>query len=118
MIKKTKDRSYPKEPYKVKKYYVTGHAIQQMNGRKISKGNLYYNLTRKPLVVTKVKYDFLGRPSYNRTTKNKVCSSINPLNNSVITVHKIHTKEYNKLINLKKSKRRKRWNYRKEAHLS
>lgn len=114
MIKKSKDRSYPKEPYKVKKYYVTSHAVQQMNGRKISKGNLYYNLTRKPLAVSNVKYDYLGRPSYNRTTKNKICSSINPLNNNVVTVHKVHTKEYNKLMN-QRSKRRKRWNYHKKA---
>ena len=107
MIKKIKEQRFPKEPYKVKKYYVTQHAVQRMNDRKISKGNLYYNLTRKPLSITNVKFDSFGRPSYNRTTKTKICSSINPLNNNVVSVHKIHTKEYNKLISRKKSKRRK-----------
>lgn len=107
MIKKTKDRSFPKEPYKVKKYYVTQHAVQRMNERKISKGSLYYNLIRKPLAISNVKFDNSGRPSYNRIAKNKICSSINPSNNNVVSVHKIHTKEYNKLIKRKKSKRRK-----------
>lgn len=31
MIKKIKDNRTPKEPYKVKKYYVTFHAVEQMN---------------------------------------------------------------------------------------
>ena len=34
MIKKTKDKRLPKEPYKVKKFYVTSHAVEQMNKRK------------------------------------------------------------------------------------
>ena len=106
MIKKTKERCIPKEPYKVKKYYVTQHAINRMNERKISKGELYYNLTRKPLTITKVKIDKNNRPSYRKTTKNKITSAINPLNNNVVSVNRFHSKEYNKLIKNQKPKRR------------
>ena len=106
MIKKTKDQRIPKEPYKVKKYYVTSHAVEQMGKRKISKGALYYNLTRKPLAVTKVKIDEKGRPSYRKSTKNKITSAINPTNNNVVSVNKLHTKTYKQLMqNLKRRKR-------------
>ena len=106
MIKKTKDYRIPKEPYKVKKYYVTSHAVEQMGKRKISKGALYYNLTRKPLAVTKVKIDEKGRPSYRKSTKNKITSAINPTNNNVVSVNKLHTKTYKQLMqNLKRRKR-------------
>lgn len=106
MIKKTKDQRIPKEPYKVKKYYITSHAVEQMGKRKISKGALYYNLTRKPLAVTKVKIDEKGRPSYRKSTKNKITSAINPTNNNVVSVNKLHTKTYKQLMqNLKRRKR-------------
>ena len=106
MIKKTKDQRIPKEPYKVKKYYVTSHAVEQMGKRKISKGALYYNLTRKPLAVTKVKFDEKGRPSYRKTTKNKITSAINPTNNNVVSVNKLHTKTYKQLMQNKKRRKR------------
>ncbi|MBR2970397.1 MAG: hypothetical protein IKC48_01195 [Clostridia bacterium] len=106
MIRKTKDRTIPKEPYKVRKYFVVAHAIKRMNERKISKGELYYNLTRKPLAVTKVKIDKYGRPSYRKTTKNKITSAINPKNKNVVSVNRLHTKTYKELIKNKKFKRR------------
>lgn len=106
MIKKTKDNRTPKEPYKVKKFYVTSHAVEQMNKRKITKGALYYNLTRKPIAVTKIKFDDYGRPSYRKTTKNKITSAINPINHNVVSVNKLHTKTYNKLMQNKKRRKR------------
>lgn len=108
MIKKSKERTVPKEPYKVKNYYVTVHAVKRMNERHISKGQLYYNLTRKSLEVTKVKYDNQSRPSYRRSSKNKITSAINPYNKNVVSVNKLHTKDYLKLIKEQSEKRRKR----------
>ena len=108
MIKKTKERIVPKEPYKVKDYYITVHAVKRMNERHISKGQLYYNLTRKPLEVTKVKYDSNGRPSYRRSSKNKITSAINPNNKNVVSVNRLHTKEYLKLIKEQSEKKRRK----------
>ena len=106
MIKKTRERTVPQTPYKVRDYYVTDHAVKRMNERCISKGQLYYNLTRKPLEVTKVKFDNEGRPSYRRSSTNKITSAINPNNKNVVSVNRLHTKEYAKLIE-KKNRRRK-----------
>ena len=106
MIKKTKDKRLPKEPYKVKKFYVTSHAVEQMNKRKITKGALYYNLTKKPLAVTKIKFDEKGRPSYRKTTKNKITSAINPINHNVVSVNKLHTKTYKQLIQMKQGRKK------------
>ena len=106
MIKKTKDNRTPKEPYRVKKFYITSHAVEQMNKRRITKGALYYNLTRKPLAVTKIRFDEKGRPSYCKTTKNKITSAINPVNHNVVSVNKLHTKTFKQLM--QKKQRRKR----------
>ena len=106
MIKKTKDNRTPKEPYRVKKFYITSHAVEQMNKRRITKGALYYNLTRKPLAVTKIRFDEKGRPSYRKTTKNKITSAINPVNHNVVSVNKLHTKSFKQLM--QKKQRRKR----------
>lgn len=108
MIKKSKDRAIPKEPYKVKDYYVTAHAIKRMNERRISKGQLYYNLTRKPLEITKVKHDNNGRPSYCRSSKNKITSAINPYNKNVVSVNRLHTKTYLELMKKRNKKERKK----------
>lgn len=106
MIKKTRERTIPREPYKVRNYYVTVHAVKRMNERHISKGQLYYNLTRKPLEVTKIKFDKEGRPSYRRSSKNKITSAINPYNKNVVSVNRLHTKKYAQLI--QKCNRRKK----------
>jgi hypothetical protein len=105
MIKKVKDNHIPKEPYKVRDYYVNFHAVKRMNERKISKGELYYNLTRKPIALTEVKYDINGRPSYRKTTKNKITAAINPENKNVVSVNRLHTKEYIKIMNQQRRKK-------------
>jgi hypothetical protein len=107
MIKKTRERTIPKVPYKVRDYYVTVHAVKRMNERRISKGQLYYNLTRKPLEVTKVTFDKDGRPSYRRSSKNKITSAINPCNKNVVSVNRLHTKKYAQLMQ-KQNRRKKR----------
>jgi hypothetical protein len=99
MKRKTKDRTIPKTAYKVKTYYVNSHAVLRMQERKITKGELYYNLTRKPIKVTKIKVDEKGRPSYRKTTKNRITSAINPTNKNVVSVNRLHKKDYIKIMN-------------------
>ena len=91
---KSRDKSLPYESYKVRKYNVTKHCVDDMNKRKITKGEIYVNLTTKPIYVTKVKYDNKGRPSYRRSSKNKITTAINPDNNNVTSVNRLHTKTY------------------------
>lgn len=100
--KKSKDSSIPKTPYKDGKYHVTIHAVERMNERKITKGAVHVNLHTKPLKVTQVKYDIKGRPSYERYSKNKVCTGINPKNQNVTTVREFASK---KLSKFKKERR-------------
>lgn len=99
---RSRDKSIPKNPYKVRKYNVTKHCVDDMNERKISKGEVYVNLTTKPIHVTEVKYDDKGRPSYRRSSKNKITTAINPKNNNVTSVNRLHTKTYNKIMKGKK----------------
>lgn len=54
---KGRDKTIPKLPYKVGKYKVTKHCVDDMNKRKITKGEVHINLSSKPIQVTKVKYD-------------------------------------------------------------
>ena len=106
MKRKSKDRTIPKESYKVRNFQVTPHAVERMQERNISKGELYFNLTRKPIQQTKVKIDAKGRPSYRKTTKNKITSAINPVNNNVVSVNRLHRKDFKKIMNNKNKKRR------------
>ena len=99
---KSRDKTIPKLPYKVGKYKVTKHCVDDMNKRKITKGEVQINLTSKPIQVTKVKYDDFGRPSYRRSSKNKITTAINPLNNNVTSVNRLHTKTYNQIMKGKK----------------
>lgn len=85
------DKHYPKKPYKVKRYYVTHHAVVRMNERKITKGELHYNLTRPPVHISKTKFDDCGRPSYERLSDNLVNARINPKNNNIATVSRFHS---------------------------
>ena len=96
--KKAKDNTFPKEPYKVRKYHITKHCVYDMNQRKITKGEVYVNLTTKPIHTTKVKIDEFGRPSYRRSSKNKITTAINPKNKNVTSVNRLHTKQYNKIM--------------------
>lgn len=83
----------PKKPYKAYNYIVSQHAVDDMSKRWISKGEVGYNLKQKPLLVSKIKIDQLGRPSYNRFSNNKVLASINPLNRKVCSVRNYHVDE-------------------------
>ncbi len=102
--KKAKDKSFPKKPYKVHKYHITKHCVEDMNSRKITKGEVHVNLTTKPIEVTKAKIDNFGRPSYRRSSKNKITTAINPTNNNVTSVNRLHTKTYNKIMRGKNDK--------------
>lgn len=96
---KANETTLPKSSYKDGKYTVTSHAVKRMNERKISKGEVHTNLHTKPIKKSTVKYDKFGRPSYERTGRNKVVTEINPTNKKVTTVHRLHTKTYNKIKN-------------------
>lgn len=100
--KKAKDKSYPQKPYKVRKYNITKHCVEDMNSRKITKGEVHVNLTTKPIEVTKVKIDNFGRPPYRRSSK--ITTAINPINNNVTSVNRLHTKTYNKIMRGKNDK--------------
>lgn len=94
---KVRYKTIPKLPYKVTKHYV-----DDMNKRKITKGEVHISLISKVIQVTKVKYDDVGRPSYRRSSKNKITTAINPLNNNVTSVNRLHTKAYNQIMKGKK----------------
>lgn len=96
--KKSRDTSFPNKVYKDGKYRVSTHAVEQMNKRKINKGELHVNLHTTPVKVSIIKRDEFGRPSYERFSKNKINSRINPETNNVNTVSRFHTKEYNKMM--------------------
>lgn len=102
---------YPKRPYKTYGYYVTPHSIQRMNQRRISKGELGENLRKKPRYKSKVSYDTLKRPAYERYSFNKVLSIINPFRKVVASVRRYHEKDLLKKI--KKDKKTK-WKAKKE----
>ncbi len=99
---KRNDKTIPKKPYKVKKYNITKHGVYDMNLRKITSGEVYINLTTKPIHVSKVKYDEYGRPSYRRSSKNKITTAINPKNHNVTSVNRLHTKTYEKIMKEKR----------------
>lgn len=105
MIRKSKDRTIPKESYKVRQFQIIPHTVQRMQERNISKGELYFNLTRKPIQQTKVKIDSQGRPSYRKTTINKITSAINPINKNVVSVNRLHRKDFKKIMNNRNKKR-------------
>lgn len=79
-----------------------------MNARKITKGEVYINLTTKPIEVSNVKIDSFGRPSYRRSSKNKITTAINPRNNNVVSVNRLHTKTYNEIMRSKNDKHNKK----------
>lgn len=102
--KKSKDNTFLRRVYKDGKYRVGVHAVDQMNKRKISKGELHVNLHTTPMKISQVKKDEYGRPSYERFSRNKINSRINPETNNVNTVSRFHTKEYNKMMKGAKKK--------------
>lgn len=96
--KKSKDTSLPKEPYKDGRYFVSYHGVKRMNEREITKGEVHINLHTTPIKKTKVKYDKLNRPLYERFSFNKINTRINPKIKKVCTVSRYHSKYYDKII--------------------
>lgn len=86
----------PKKPYNTSGYYVTRHAVYDMQVRDISKGELGVNLRKKPALRTKVRKDSLGRFAYLRFGINRILSVINPFTRRVCSVRKYHHKELQK----------------------
>lgn len=83
---KSKDKTIPKKPYWVGWHKITEHAVKRMNEREITKGDVHENLTTKPIHKSKIKWDEKRRPSYQRTSKNSITTSINPFNQKVTSV--------------------------------
>lgn len=97
---------------KVGKYTITTHAQHRIveKNRKINKIDVLDNLFTKPNGITKIKYDGLGQPSYNRVGK-RVTTAINPTNNNVVTcrpVSKQDRRSFN-LVNISKKGRKKKY---------
>ncbi len=82
------------KPVRVGKYTITKHAQNRvaLDDRNVSKLDMLRNLFGKPNVITNVKYDKTGRPSYNRIDK-KTSASINPTTNYVATFRRISEQE-------------------------
>lgn len=97
---------------KVGKYTITKHAQNRIveEVRSINKIDVLNNLFTKPNGITKVKYDELGRPSYNRIGK-RATTSIDPINNNVVTcrpVSRQDRRDFN-LVNISKKGRKKKY---------
>jgi hypothetical protein len=97
----------PKEDhYDEGKYHVTYHATGRMKERGITKGNLRYNLTKKPIHVGETKYSQKGLPSYERYSRNLINARINPDNNNVTTVSRYPHELRKKFIEENKGERK------------
>lgn len=77
----------PKKPYNTSGYYVTNHAVKRMNERKVSKGELGYNLRHKPRFKTSLTMDYGDEPFYGGFSWNRIFTAINPFRKRVITVY-------------------------------
>ena len=86
----------PNHPYYTHGHYVTKHAIFDMNKRNISKGELGYNLSKKPVYKSKPIFDLLKRLFYIRMDDKKTLTIINHSNKNVCSVRKYHNKELRK----------------------
>ena len=82
---------------KVGKYTLTSHAQNRIvdKTRKMDKVDVLDNLFTKPNVKTNVKFDELGRPSYNRIGK-RITTSINPQNQNVVSCRPVSKREIKK----------------------
>ena len=86
------------QQYRDGKYLVTQHAAERMKERKISKKEVHCNLHGKPIYISPVRYDKLNRPSYERYSKNRINTRINPDNNHVATVSRYSPKRLEQKI--------------------
>lgn len=97
---------------KVGKYTITKHAQNRIveEVRNINKIDVLDNLFTKPNGITKVKYDELGHPSYNRVGK-RATTGINPANNNVVTCRSVSRqdrRDFN-LVNISKKGQKKKY---------
>lgn len=96
--KKAKDTTIPKSIYKDGRYKTSKHCIEQMQNRKISKGQLHVNLHTKPVLTERDTDDF-GRTATIRYSANKTRTAINSKKKRVASVRKYREKELKKAIN-------------------
>lgn len=89
---------YPRKSYRVSGYKIGSHAIKRMRSRGFTKSELRYNLTHKPLHISKIRYNNKGRPSYLRYSRNKTVVAINPNTKHINTTWKYHTRLMNKFL--------------------
>lgn len=89
---------YPRKSYRVSGYKIGNHAIKRMRSRGVTKSALRYNLTHKPLHISKIRYNNKGRPSYLRYSRNKTVVAINPNTKHINTTWKYHTRLMNKFL--------------------
>lgn len=73
-------------PVKVGRFIVTSHAQNRMVERDIPNEAMIRNLCRKPAAKSPIKYDSIGRPSYDRHNTEST-TSINPISKNVSTIH-------------------------------
>lgn len=76
---------------RVGKYIASSHAQNRIVYHDIKKVDVIGNLIRKPIKITRVKYNSKNEPSYDRIGT-RVTTCINPNNNVISTIHKTHTK--------------------------
>ncbi len=98
--KKSIDSTVPKSTYKDGRYKTSKHCIEQMQERKITKGQLHINLHTKP-VLTERETDEFGRSATIRYSNNQTRSVVNSQKKVVASVRKYREKE------LKKAKKRR-----------
>lgn len=76
---------------KVGKYIASSHSQNRIVERNIKKIDVVDNVIRKPIKITKVKYNSENEPSYDRIGV-KVTTSINPDTKVITTIHRTHKK--------------------------
>ena len=74
----------------------------------MTKGQLGYNLSKRPVFRSSIEHDCLGRPFYKRFSLNRIFTIINPEHKNVCSVRGYHSKELKKEIENAKNKREKR----------
>lgn len=91
-----KKKIVPRKTYKTHGWFVTDHAVKDMNTRMVSKGELSYNLITKPLYMLPVLLDSKNRHFRVRFSDNRIFTVTNPINRCVASVRKYKNKELRK----------------------
>ena len=103
-------------PVKVGRFIVTTHAQNKMILRDIPNEAMIRNLCRKPEAKSPVKYDSIGRPSYNRHNTEST-TSINPISKNVATIHALKEEDAKK-YGIKRTHLKTETELRKEKRLA